>query len=109
MAPLWVTPRSQAVVYVSPLEVNGGILRKSVRSKKTLSVIAIDEAKGISKSYVSRILRLALLAPDIEVRHLRMIHVHHDVEREVGAHAKLYANDGTLIGPNEMGASVATA
>jgi hypothetical protein len=29
------------------------------------SVTEISEAKGISKSYVSRILRLALLAPDI--------------------------------------------
>jgi Restriction endonuclease len=45
------------------------------------------------------------LAPGIEVSHLRMIHVHlrAEVEREVGANAKLYANDGTLIGPTEMG------
>jgi hypothetical protein len=34
MAPLWVTPRSQAVVYVSPLEVSDEILRKSVQSEK---------------------------------------------------------------------------
>ena len=33
--------------------------------KKNSSVTEISEAEGIGKSYVSRILRLALLAPDI--------------------------------------------
>jgi hypothetical protein len=46
MAPLWVTPRRQAVVYVSPLEVSDEILRKSVESSEKLSVTEIAEAQG---------------------------------------------------------------
>jgi hypothetical protein len=44
------------------------------------------------------------LAPAIEVSHRRLIHVRlgAGAERQVGAGAKLYANNATLIGPNEI-------
>jgi Restriction endonuclease len=43
-------------------------------------------------------------APAVEVSHRRIIHVHLNAaaERHVGAGAKLYANDGTPIGPDEV-------
>ena len=64
MAPLWVTPGSQAVVYVSPLEVSDEILRKSVQSEKTCRSLR-SPRRRVVVIVVSRILRLALLAPDI--------------------------------------------
>ena len=44
------------------------------------------------------------LAPGVYVSQKRMIHVrlHPVADRQVGAGAKLYANDGTLIGPDEI-------
>jgi hypothetical protein len=113
-----LAPDGSAIVPTSKPQSDGTLVKALARAWRWqrmldqgayASVSEIGDAENISKSYVSRILRLALLAPGIEARHLRMIHVHHDVEREVGVHAKLYANDGTLIGPNGMGASVATA
>ena len=51
--------------HASPLEVSDGILKEWVKHERTLSVTEIAKAEEIGKSYVSRILRLSLLAPDI--------------------------------------------
>jgi hypothetical protein len=69
-----VAPDGSAIVPSSKPQPDGTLLKALARAwrwQKLLdegvytSVSEIGDAEGISKSYVSRILRLALLAPDI--------------------------------------------
>ena len=69
-----VAPDGSAIVPTSKPQPDGTIVKALARAwrwQRQLdegaysSVSDIGEAEGISKSYVSRILRLALLAPDI--------------------------------------------